>query len=149
MFARFTDRAAKTLTLANQEAIRFHHKYVGTEHVLLALMRQENGAGATALRNLGLSLPQVLAEIEQLVKSGPNEDFRGKLPETPRAKQAIKYAGHEARALNQDYVGTGHILLGLLRESDGIAAKVLRSLGLTLEKARQEVLKLHAANVEE
>jgi len=142
MFERFTDRARKVLAIANQEAQRLNHEYIGTEHMLLALVKEGSGAGATVLKNLGVNLPILRAEIDKLVASGPHPPTAGKLPQTPRAKMAVTYAIEEARALNHNYVGTEHLLLGLLRESDGIAAQVLMNLGLKLEDVRQAVLNL-------
>ena len=142
MFERFTDRARKVMALANQEAQRFNHEYIGTEHLLLGLALEGSGVGATAMRNLGVDLSVLRTEVEKLVKSGPDMVAMGKLPQTPRAKRAIEYAVEEARALNHNYVGTEHILLGLLRESEGIAAQVLMNLGLRLEDVHREVLML-------
>ena len=148
MFERFTDRARKVMALANQEAQRFNHEYIGTEHVLLGLVKEGSGVGATVLKNLDVDIKKLRLEIEKLVKSGPDMVTMGKLPQTPRAKKVIEYAIEEARALNHNYVGTEHILLGLLRESEGIAAQVLMNLGLKLEDVRQEVLNLLGAGVE-
>jgi len=148
MFERFTDRARKVMALANQEAQRFNHEYIGTEHILLGLVKEGSGVGATVLKNLDVDIKKLRLEIEKLVKSGPDMVTMGKLPQTPRAKKVIEYAIEEARALNHNYVGTEHILLGLLRESEGIAAQVLMNLGLKLEDVRQEVLNLLGAGVE-
>jgi four helix bundle protein len=142
MFQRFTDRARKVMALANQEAQRFNHEYIGTEHILLGLVKEGSGVGATVLKNLDVDIKRLRQEVEKLVKSGPNMVMMGKLPQTPRAKKVIEYAVEEARALNHNYVGTEHILLGLIRESDGIAAQMLMNLGLNLEGVRNEVLKL-------
>jgi four helix bundle protein len=142
MFERFTDRARKVMALANQEAQRFNHEYIGTEHILLGLVKEGSGVGATAMKNLGVDIKKLRLEVEKLVKSGPDMVTMGKLPQTPRAKRAIEYAIEEALALNHNYVGTEHILLGLLRERDGVAAQVLMNLGLTLDGVRNEVLKL-------
>ncbi len=148
MFERFTDRARKIMALANQEAQRFNHEYIGTEHILLGLVREGSGVGANVLKNLDVDLRKVRLEIEKLVKSGPDMVTMGKLPQTPRAKKVIEYAIEEARALNHNYVGTEHLLLGLLRESEGVAAQVLMNLGLKLEKVREEVLNLLGAGLE-
>ena len=148
MFERFTDRARKVMALANQEAQRFNHEYIGTEHVLLGLVKEGSGVGATVLKNLEVDIKKLRLEVEKLVKSGPDMVTMGKLPQTPRAKKVIEYAIEEARALNHNYVGTEHILLGLLRESEGIAAQVLMNLGLKLEDVRQEVLNLLGAGVD-
>ncbi len=149
MFERFTDRARKVMALANQEAQRFNHDNIGTEHLLLGLVKEGSGVGATVLKNLDVDIKKLRLEVEKYVKSGPDMVTMGKLPQTPRAKKVIEYAIEEARALNHNYVGTEHILLGLLREQEGIAAQVLMGLGLKLENLRQEVLSLLGAGVEE
>jgi ATP-dependent Clp protease ATP-binding subunit ClpC len=136
------------MALANQEAQRFNHEYIGTEHILLGLVKEGSGVGANVLKNLGVDLRKVRLEVEKLVKSGPEMVTMGKLPQTPRAKRVIEYAIEEARNLNHNYVGTEHLLLGLLREQDGVAAQVLMNLGLKLEDVREEVLNLLGAGVE-
>ena len=148
MFERFTDRARKVMALANQEAQRFNHEYIGTEHILLGLVKEGSGVGANVLKNLDVDLRKVRLEVEKLVKSGPDMVTMGKLPQTPRAKKVIEYAIEEARNLNHNYVGTEHLLLGLLREHEGVAAQVLMNLGLKLEEVREEVLNLLGAGVE-
>jgi len=148
MFERFTDRARKVMALANQEAQRFNHDVIGTEHILLGLVKEGSGVGATVLKNLDVDIKKLRLEIEKHVKSGPDMVTMGKLPQSPRAKKVIEYAIEEARALNHNYVGTEHILLGILRESEGIAAQVLLDLGLKLEDVRQEVLNLLGAGME-
>ena len=145
MFERFTDRARKVMALANQEAQRFNHEYIGTEHILLGLVKEGSGVGANVLKNLDVDLRKVRLEVEKLVKSGPEMVTMGKLPQTPRAKKVIEYAIEEARNLNHNYVGTEHLLLGLLREQDGVAAQVLMNLNLRLEDVREEVLNLLGA----
>ena len=145
MFERFTDRARKVMALANQEAQRFNHEYIGTEHILLGLVKEGSGVGANVLKNLDVDLRKVRLEVEKLVKPGPEMVTMGKLPQTPRAKKVIEYAIEEARNLNHNYVGTEHLLLGLLREHDGVAAQVLMNLGLKLEEVREEVLNLLGA----
>ncbi len=148
MFERFTDRARKVMALANQEAQRFNHEYIGTEHILLGLVKEGSGVGANVLKNLDIDLRKVRLEVEKLVKSGPETVTMGKLPQTPRAKKVIEYAIEEARNLNHNYVGTEHLLLGLLREQDGVAAQVLMNLNLKLEDVREEVLNLLGASEE-
>ena len=148
MFERFTDRARKVMALANQEAQRFNHEYIGTEHILLGLVKEGSGVGANVLKNLEVDLRKVRLEVEKLVKAGPEMVTMGKLPQTPRAKKVIEYAIEEARNLNHNYVGTEHLLLGLLREHDGVAAQVLMNLGLKLEEVREEVLNLLGAGSE-
>ncbi|GIW86610.1 MAG: ATP-dependent Clp protease ATP-binding protein [Isosphaeraceae bacterium] len=142
MYERFTDRARKVMQLANQEAQRFNHEYVGTEHVLLGLVKEGSGVAANVLKNLEVDLRKIRLEVEKIVQSGPDMVTMGKLPQTPRAKKVIEYAIEEARNLNHNYVGTEHLLLGLLREQEGVAAQVLMNLGLKLEEVREEVLNL-------
>ena len=142
MYERFTDRARKVMQLANQEAQRFNHEYIGTEHILLGLIKEGSGVAANVLKNLDVDLRKIRLEVEKLVQSGPDMVTMGKLPQTPRAKKVIEYSMEEARNLNHNYVGTEHILLGLLREQEGVAAQVLMNLGLKLEDVREEVLNL-------
>jgi ATP-dependent Clp protease ATP-binding subunit ClpC len=142
MYERFTDRARKVMQLANQEAQRFNHEYIGTEHILLGLVKEGSGVAANVLKNLDVDLRKIRLEVEKLVQSGPEMVTMGKLPQTPRAKKVIEYSMEEARNLNHNYVGTEHILLGLLREQEGVAAQVLMNLGLKLEEVRDEVLNL-------
>jgi len=130
------------MQLANQEAQRFNHEYIGTEHVLLGLIKEGSGVAANVLKNLDIDLRKIRMEVEKLVQSGPDMVTMGKLPQTPRAKKVIEYSMEEARNLNHNYVGTEHILLGLLREQEGVAAQVLMNLGLKLEDVREEVLNL-------
>ena len=148
MFERLTDRARKVMALANQEAQRFNHEYIGTEHILLGLVKEGSGVGPNVLKNLDIDLRKVRLEVEKLVKSGPEMVTMGKLPQTPRAKKVLEYAIEEARNLNHNYVGTEHLLLGLLREQDGVAAQVLMNLGVKLEEVREEVLNLLGAGVD-
>jgi len=142
MYERFTDRARKVMQLANQEAQRFNHEYVGTEHVLLGLVKEGSGVAANVLKNLDVDLRKIRVEVEKIVQSGPDMVTMEKLPQTPRAKKVIEYAIEEARNLNHNYVGTEHLLLGLLREQEGVAAQVLMNLNLKLEEVREEVLNL-------
>ncbi len=142
MYERFTDRARKVMQLANQEAQRFNHEYIGTEHLLLGLVKEGSGVAANVLKNLDVDLRKIRLEVEKLVQSGPEMVTMGKLPQTPRAKKVIEYSMEEARNLNHNYVGTEHILLGLLREQEGVAAQVLMNLGMKLEDVREEVLNL-------
>src|SRR5258708_5840180 len=118
MYERFTDRARKVMQLANQEAQRFNHEYIGTEHILLGLVKEGSGVAANVLKNLDVDLRKIRLEVEKIVQSGPDMVTMGKLPQTPRAKKVIEYSMEEARNLNHNYVGTEHILLGLLREED-------------------------------
>ncbi len=142
MYERFTERARKVMHLANQEAQRFNHEHIGTEHVLLGLVKEGSGVAANVLKNLDVDLRKIRVEVEKIVQSGPDMVTMGKLPQTPRAKKVIEYAIEEARNLNHNYVGTEHLLLGLLREQEGVAAQVLTNLGLKLEEVREEVLNL-------
>ncbi len=136
------------MQLANQEAQRFNHEYIGTEHVLLGLIKEGSGVAANVLKNLDIDLRKIRLEVEKLVQSGPDMVTMGKLPQTPRAKKVIEYSMEEARNLNHNYVGTEHILLGLLREQEGVAAQVLMNLGLKLEDVREEVLSLLGHGIE-
>ncbi len=142
MYERFTDRARKVMQLANQEAQRFNHEYIGTEHILLGLVKEGSGVAANVLKNLDVDLRKIRIEVEKIVQTGPDMVTMGKLPQTPRAKKVIEYAMDEARNLNHNYVGTEHLLLGLLREQEGVAAQVLMNLGMKLEDVRDEVLNL-------
>ena len=142
MYERFTDRARKVMQLANQEAQRFNHEYIGTEHILLGLVKEGSGVAANVLKNLDVDLKKIRMEVEKIVQSGPDMVTIGRLPHTPRAKKVIEYCNEEARNLNHNYVGTEHLLLGLLREQEGVAAQVLMNLGLKLEEVREEVLNL-------
>src|SRR3954453_5471308 len=149
MYERFTDRARKVMQLANQEAQRFNHEYIGTEHILLGLVKEGSGVAANVLKNLDIDLRKIRLEGEKIVQTGPGSEMvtMGKLPQTPRAKKVIEYSIEEARNLNHNYVGTEHLLLGLLREQEGVAAQVLMNLGLKLEDVREEVLNLLGHNM--
>jgi len=138
----FTDRVRKVLAMAREEAIRLQHDYVGTEHVLLGLIREGEGVAAAVLTNLAADLDEIQRLVEQHVRKGKSTATIGELPYTSRAKKVLEYAMAEARELNHSYVGTEHLLLGLLREEKGLAAKVLGELGIGLEEARSETLKL-------
>jgi ATP-dependent Clp protease ATP-binding subunit ClpA len=142
MYERFTDRARKVMQLANQEAQRFNHEYIGTEHILLGLIKEGAGVAAHVLKNLDINLHKVRLEVEKIIQLGPEMVRMGRLPQTPRAKRVIEFSIEEARNLNHDYIGTEHILLGLLREEEGVAAQVLMNLGLKLEDVRQAALTL-------
>jgi len=142
MFERFTDRARKVMQLANSEAQRLNHEYIGTEHILLGLIKEGSGVAANTLKNLDVDLRKVRQEVERIVVSGPDRVKLGKLPHTPQAKKVLEHSIEEARLLKHNYVGTEHLLLGLLREQDGVAAQVLMNLGLKLEDVRGEVLNL-------
>ena len=137
----FTPRAQQVLALARKEADRFNHNYVGTEHLLLGLIKLGQGVAVNVLTKLGLDLETVRMQVEQQVGSGPETKMVGNIPYTPRVKKVLALASKEAKALNHSYVGTEHILLGLLREGEGVAAQVLRNLEVNLDKARSEILK--------
>jgi ATP-dependent Clp protease ATP-binding subunit ClpA len=142
MYERFTDRARKVLQLANQEAQRLNHEYIGTEHVLMGLLKEGSGVAANVLKNLDISLYKAEELIKRIVQPGPDEVTMGKLPQTPRCKKVIEYAIEEARTMGLNYLGTEHLLLGLLREKEGIAAQVLVECGSNLDAVRDEVLLL-------
>jgi ATP-dependent Clp protease ATP-binding subunit ClpC len=142
MFNRFTERARKVIILAKEEARRFNHDYIGTEHILLGLIREGEGVAAAVLQKIGVSLENIRLEIEKLVQPGPTTQIIGDIPFTPRAKKALELAAEEARSLGHNYIGTEHLLLGLLREGEGIASQVLLNLGLDLNTVRNEVMEL-------
>ncbi|RNB78940.1 ATP-dependent Clp protease ATP-binding subunit [Brevibacillus nitrificans] len=143
MFGRFTERAQKVLALALEEAVRLGHKDIGTEHVLLGLIREGEGIAAKALQSLGLGLDKIQSEVESLIGRGTEQSGSNYTPNyTPRAKKVIELSMDEARKLGHTYVGTEHILLGLIREGEGIAARIMNNLGVSLNKARQQVLQL-------
>src|SRR5699024_3041820 len=137
MFGRFTERAQKVLALSQEEAIRLGHNNIGTEHILLGLIREGDGIAAKALRELGLEVKKIQTEVEKLI--GKGEQPMQSIHYTPRAKKVVELSQDEARKLGHPYVGTEHILLGLIREGEGVAARVLNNLGGSLNKARQQV----------
>ena len=145
MFDRFTDRAKKVMNLARQEAQRFNHEYLGTEHILLGLVQEGSGVAANVLRNMNIDLAKIRTEVEKLVKTGPSMVTMGQLPFTPRAKKVLELSMEEAGNLGHNYIGTEHLLLGLIKENEGIAAKVLTNLGVKLEDVREEVLEFLGA----
>ncbi|WP_338779315.1 ATP-dependent protease ATP-binding subunit ClpC [Metabacillus sp. FJAT-52054] len=144
MFGRFTERAQKVLALAQEEAVRLGHNNIGTEHILLGLVREGEGIAAKALNALGLGSEKIQKEVESLI--GRGQDISQTIHYTPRAKKVIELSMDEARKLGHSYVGTEHILLGLIREGEGVAARVLNNLGVSLNKARQQVLQLLGSN---
>ena len=144
MFGRFTERAQKVLALSQEEAIRLKHNNIGTEHILLGLVQEGEGIAAKALYGLGLSPEKIQVEVENLI--GKGQDSGQNIHYTPRAKKVIELSMDEARKLGHSYVGTEHILLGLIREGEGVAARVLNNLGVSLNKARQQVLQLLGSN---
>ncbi len=142
MFNKFTERARKVILLAKEEAKRFNHDYIGTEHILLGLIREGEGVAAAVLQKLGLSPEKIRLEVEKLVQSGPSTMVSGDIPFTPKAKKVIELAMEEARSLGHNYIGTEHLLLGLIREGEGVASQVLMNLGLDLNRVRNEVITL-------
>jgi ATP-dependent Clp protease ATP-binding subunit ClpA len=141
IYARFTERARHVLSLAQEEAQQFQHKYIGTEHLLLGLVRESDGIAARVLMNLGVELNKVRSAVQFIIGRG-DEPVTGPLKLTPRSKKVIEMAADEADRMNHHYIGTEHLLLGLARESEGIAAGVLNSLGVTLEKLRASTIQL-------
>ncbi len=142
MFNRFTERARKVIVFAKEEARRFNHDYIGTEHLLLGLIREGEGVAASVLQKLGVDLEAIRIEVEKLVQPGPQTQVVGDIPFTPRSKKALELAAEEARALGHNYIGTEHLLLGLVKEGEGMAYRVLLNLGLDLGKLRNEVMEL-------
>ena len=141
-FERFSERARRVLSLAQDEAQRFNHSYIGTEHILLGLVRENEGLAARSLSNLGVELAKVRSAIEFIIGKGERPVSSENIGLTPRAKKVIEVAVDEARRLNHQYIGTEHLLIGLMREGEGVAAGVLESLGVTLDKVRAETNRL-------
>jgi ATP-dependent Clp protease ATP-binding subunit ClpA len=139
--SNFTPRAQEALALAREQADHFNHNFVGTEHLLLGLIALRQGTAVSVLRKMGIDLESVRAEVVRHVGTGPDQKMIGNIPYTPRVKKILALAAKEAKALNHSYVGTEHMLLGLLREGDGVGARVLKNFNVDLEKTRQEVLK--------
>ena len=142
VYERFTDRTRRVLQFANQEAKEFGHEHIGPEHILLGLVKEGSGVAAHVLKEFGVDLRRIRIEVERQLGFRPDVVLTGKLPQTQRSKKAIEFAIEEARNLGHNYVGTEHVLLGLLREQDGVAARVLLSLGLDLETVRAGVISL-------
>ena len=147
MFERFTDRARRVVILAQEEARLLNHNYIGTEHILLGLIHEHEGVAAKALESLDISLESVRAQVEEIIGPGGKEP-RGHIPFTPRAKKVLELSLREALQLGHNYIGTEHILLGLLREGEGVAAQVLVKLGADLARVREQVIQLLAAHEE-
>jgi ATP-dependent Clp protease ATP-binding subunit ClpA len=141
LFERFTERGRRVIVLAQDEARKLNHDYIGTEHILLGLLREGDGVAAKALESLGISLDAVRQQVEEIIGRG-QQPPSGHIPFTKRAKKALELSLRESRLLGQDYIGTEHILLGLLREGDGVAAQVLVKLGADLNRVRQQVIQL-------
>ena len=142
MFNRFTERARRVILLAKEEAKRFNHDYIGTEHLLLGLIREGEGVAAAVLMSLGLDPAKIRMEVEKLVQPGPSAAVSGDIPFTPKAKRAIELAMEEARQLGHNYIGTEHLLLGLIKEGEGVASEVLVNLGLDAGKVKDEVMQI-------
>ena len=141
MFERFTDRARRVIVLAQEEARMLNHNYIGTEHILLGLIHEGEGVAAKALESLGISLDAVRQQVEEIIGQGQQAPS-GHIPFTPRAKKVLELTRREALQLGHSYIGTEHILLGLIREGDGVAAQVLVNLGADLNRVRQQVIQL-------
>ena len=146
MFDRFTDRAKKVMSFARQEAMKFNHEYIGTEHILLGLVQEGSGVAANVLKNMSIDLEKIRHEVEKIVKTGPSMVTMGQLPCPPRAKKVLELSLEEASQLSHNYIGTEHLLLGLIRENEGIAAQVLMNLGVKLDEVREEVLEFLGAS---
>ena len=140
-FDRFTERARRVLTLAQEEATRFNHNYIGTEHLLLGLIREGDGVAAEVLRSLGVELDKVRSQVEFIIGRG-DRMILGEIGLTPRSKKVIELAVDEARRLGHHYIGTEHLLLGLVREGEGVAAGVLENMGVNLERVRTQTVKV-------
>jgi Clp amino terminal domain, pathogenicity island component/UvrB/uvrC motif len=143
MYERFTDPARKVMQLANQEAQRYRHEYIGTEHILLGMIEEGSGLAVTILKNLSVNPQTIRTEVQEIVRSGRDKVSRNTLLQTPRSKRIIEYAMEEARGLHHNYVGTEHLLLGLIREAEGVAGQVLLNFGVRLDDARNEVIKVN------
>ncbi|MGZ4125731.1 MAG: Clp protease N-terminal domain-containing protein, partial [Actinomycetota bacterium] len=141
MFERFTDRARRVVVLAQEEARMLNHNYIGTEHILLGLIHEGEGVAAKALESLNISLEAVRQQVEEIIGQGQAAPT-GHIPFTPRAKKVLELSLREALQLGHNYIGTEHILLGLIREGEGVAAQVLQKLGADLNKVRQQVIQL-------
>jgi len=140
-FEKFTERARKVLSLSQEEAQSFNHDYIGTEHILLGLVREGEGVAAKVLISLGVELDKVRSAVEYIIGRG-EKGVSGEIGLTPRAKRVIELAVDEARRLNHNYIGTEHLLLGLLREEEGVASGVLESMGISLDKVRAETVRI-------
>ncbi|MBA2696291.1 MAG: NDP-hexose 4-ketoreductase, partial [Actinobacteria bacterium] len=141
MFERFTDRARRVVVLAQEEARMLNHNYIGTEHILLGLIHEGEGVAAKALESLGISLDAVREQVQEIIGQG-QQSPTGHIPFTPRAKKVLELSLREGLQLGHNYIGTEHILLGLIREGEGVAAQVLQKLGAELQKVRQTVIQL-------
>ncbi len=145
MYERFTDRARKVMQFANQEAQRLNQDFIAPEHILLGIVKEGTGVASTVLKNIGIDLRKIKMEVEKIVQAGPHILTMGKLPMTDRAKNVIEHAIQEARTLENNYVGSEHVLLGLLRDPESIAGMVLANLGVNIEAIREGVKSLRVA----
>ncbi|MGH2768871.1 MAG: Clp protease N-terminal domain-containing protein, partial [Actinomycetota bacterium] len=146
MFERFTDRARRVVVLAQEEARHLNHNYIGTEHILLGLISEGEGVGAQALRALGFSLEAVRSQVGDIIGTGSSSP-QGHIPFTPRAKKVLEISLREMHQLGHNHIGTEHILLGIIREGEGVAAQVLERMGAELERVRQQVIQLLSGHV--
>ena len=144
MFERFTNHAKKLMSCARQEAQKFNHEYIGTEHILLGLVQEGSGIAANVLKKMDIDLEEIRHEVEKIVKTGPSMITRGQIPFTPRAKTVLELSMEEASALGHNHLGTEHVLLGLIKEKYGIAAQVLTKLNVEVDVVRAEVLEFLA-----
>jgi len=142
MYEELTDRARKVMAIANQEAQRFNHEYLGCEHLLLGIIREGNGVALTALKNLDINLHKLALDVEEIMKFGPEMVLMGKMPQTKKCKETIEYAIEESKNLGHNYIGTEHLLLGLLRSEDSIPAQVLSNHGASIVNMRRIVLEI-------
>lgn len=142
MYENFTDRSRKVMQLAQNQSREFHHEYIGTEHILLGLAREESGVAANVLKNLGASYTKLAEIAHTFITAGPPIVTSGRLPMTPKAKKAIEKAMEEARTLNHKYIGTEHLLLGVIADSESVVVHVLASLGIAPERVREETLSI-------
>ncbi len=147
MFNRFTERARKVIIYAKEEARHFNHDYIGTEHLLLGLVKEGEGVAAAVLQKMGVDLETIRVEIEKLVQAGPETQVMGDIPFTPRSKKALELSAEEARALGHNYIGTEHLLLGLVKEGEGMAYRVLLNLGIDLDRLRMEIMEILGSGV--
>ncbi|MEW5894297.1 MAG: ATP-dependent Clp protease ATP-binding subunit [Candidatus Omnitrophota bacterium] len=147
MFNRFTERARKVIIYAKEEARHFNHDYIGTEHLLLGLVKEGEGVAAAVLQKMGVDLETIRIEVEKLVQLGPETQVMGDIPFTPRSKKALELAAEEARSLGHNYIGTEHLLLGLVKEGEGMAYRVLLNLGIDLERLRMEIMEILGSGV--
>ncbi len=149
MYERFTDRARKAIELTWQEARRFNHEYVGTEHLLLGLLKVRGGVAVKVLRNLDVDSRTIRLDVEKLMRSGRDPVTSNKIPQTPQSKKVIEHSLEEARNMRHSYIGSEHILLGLLGEKEGIAFHVLENRGLNIDRVREEVLNTLGLGIDE